>query len=49
MGLQDGTIQALKQGPQLHPPSELLKYLTRQKEYKKIRTKWGGVELTISV
>jgi pyruvate/oxaloacetate carboxyltransferase len=49
MGLQDGTIQALKQGSQLHPPSELLKYLTRQKEYKKIRTKWGGVELTIAV
>jgi pyruvate/oxaloacetate carboxyltransferase len=49
MGLQDGTIQALKQGSVLNPPSELLKYLTRQKEYKKIRTKWGGVELTISV
>lgn len=49
MGLQDGTIQALKQGPQLHPPSELMKYLARQKEYKQIRTKWGGVELTISV
>jgi hypothetical protein len=49
MGLQDGTIQALKQGSQLHPPSELMKYLARQKEYKKIRTKWGGVELTVAV
>ena len=49
MGLQDGTIPALKQGSQLHPPSELIKYLARQKEYKQIRTKWGGVELTISV
>jgi pyruvate/oxaloacetate carboxyltransferase len=49
MGLQDGTILALKQGPQLHPPSELMKYLARQTEYKKIRTKWGGVELTVSV
>jgi pyruvate/oxaloacetate carboxyltransferase len=49
MGLQDGTIQALKQGSKLNPPSELLKYLTRQKEYKKIRTKWGGVELSVSV
>ena len=49
LGLQDGTVQALKQGTQLHPPSELMKYLARQKEYKKIRTKWGGVELTVSV
>jgi hypothetical protein len=49
MGLQDGTIQALKQGAQLHPPSELMKYLARQTEYKRIRTKWGGVELTVSV
>jgi pyruvate/oxaloacetate carboxyltransferase len=49
MGLQDGTVQALKQGTQLHPPAELMKYLARQKEYKKIRTKWGGVELTIAV
>ena len=49
MGLQDGTIKALKQGSQLHPPSELMKYLARQAEYKQIRTKWGGVELTVSV
>ena len=49
LGLQDGTVQALKQGTQLHPPSELMKYLARQTEYKKIRTKWGGVELTVSV
>ena len=48
LGLQDGTLAALKQGKQLQPFSELMKYLVQRKEYAKIRTRFGGVELTFA-
>jgi pyruvate/oxaloacetate carboxyltransferase len=48
LGLKDGASQALKQGPVLQPFTELVKYLLMKKEYKRIRTKLGGVELSFS-
>jgi pyruvate/oxaloacetate carboxyltransferase len=48
LGLKDGASEALKQGPVLQPFTELVKYLVMKKEYKRIRTKLGGVELSFS-
>lgn len=49
LGLKDGASEAIKQGSILQPFTELVKYLVMKKEYKKIRTKLGGVELTFSI
>lgn len=49
LGLKDGAKEALKQGPVLQPFTELVKYLVMKKEYKKIKTRLGGVELTFSI
>jgi pyruvate/oxaloacetate carboxyltransferase len=48
LGLKDGASEALKQGPVLQPFTELVKYLVMKKEYKRIRTKLGGIELSFS-
>lgn len=48
MGLKDGAQEALKQGPDLQPFTELVKYLVMKKEYRKIRTKLGDVELSFT-
>jgi pyruvate/oxaloacetate carboxyltransferase len=48
LGLGDGASEALKQGPALQPFNELVKYLVMKKEYKSIRTKLGGIELSFS-
>jgi len=49
LGLKNGAKEALKQGPVLQPFTELVKYLVMKKEYKKVRTRLGGVELTFSI
>ena len=48
MGLKDGAAQAIKQGSELQPFTELVKYLLMKKEYKNIRTKLGGIELSFT-
>ena len=48
LGLKDGSQEAIKQGAVLQPFSELLKYLVMKKEYKKIRTRLGGIELSFT-
>jgi len=48
LGLKDGAQEALKQGPALQPFTELVKYLVMKKEYGKIRTRLGGVELSFT-
>ena len=48
LGLKDGAQVALQQGPTLQPFTELVKYLVMKKEYRKIRTKLGGIELSFS-
>ena len=48
LGLRDGAQEALKQGPALQPFTELVKYLVMKKEYGKIRTRLGGVELSFT-
>jgi oxaloacetate decarboxylase alpha subunit len=48
LGLKDGAAQALKQGSELQPFTELVKYLVMKKEYKKIKTKLGGIELSFT-
>lgn len=48
LGLKDGAAQALKQGSELQPFTELVKYLVMKKDYKKIKTKLGGVELSFT-
>lgn len=48
LGLKDGAQEALKQGPVLQPFTELVKYLVMKKEYRKIRTRLGGIELSFS-
>ncbi|OWF66389.1 hypothetical protein B6A14_04140 [Polynucleobacter hirudinilacicola] len=48
LGLRDGALEAAKQGPALQPFTELVKYLVMKKEYRRIRTKLGGVELSFS-
>jgi len=48
LGLRDGAQEALKQGPVLQPFTELVKYLVMKKEYGKIRTRLGGVELSFT-
>jgi pyruvate/oxaloacetate carboxyltransferase len=48
LGLKDGAQAALQQGPVLQPFTELVKYLVMKKEYKNIRTKLGGIELSFS-
>jgi len=48
LGLRDGALEAVKQGPTLQPFTELVKYLVMKKEYRRIRTKLGGIELSFS-
>jgi pyruvate/oxaloacetate carboxyltransferase len=48
LGLKDGAQAALQQGPILQPFTELVKYLVMKKEYRKIRTRLGGIELSFS-
>ncbi len=48
LGLRDGALEAAKQGPALQPFTELVKYLVMKKEYRRIRTKLGGIELSFS-
>ena len=48
LGLKDGAREALQQGSVLQPFTELVKYLVMKKEYSKIRTKLGGIELSFS-
>lgn len=48
LGLKDGAAQALKQGSELQPFTELVKYLVMKKDYKKIKTKLGDVELSFT-
>ncbi|MDO8713499.1 MAG: pyruvate carboxylase subunit B [Polynucleobacter sp.] len=48
LGLKDGAQEALNRGAELQPFSELLKYLVMKKEYKKIRTRLGGIELSFT-
>ena len=48
LGLKDGAQEALKQGPVLQPFTELVKYLVMKKEYKRIRTRLGGIELSFT-
>lgn len=48
LGLKDGTQEAVSRGADLQPLSELLKYLVMKKEYRKIRTKFGGIELSFT-
>jgi pyruvate/oxaloacetate carboxyltransferase len=48
LGLKDGAQEALKQDPVLQPFTELVKYLVMKKEYKKIRTRLGGIELSFT-
>jgi hypothetical protein len=48
LGLKDGAQEALKQGPVLQPFAELVKYLVMKKDYKRIRTKLGGIELSFT-
>jgi oxaloacetate decarboxylase (Na+ extruding) subunit alpha len=48
IGLRDGAQEALKQGSTLQPFTELVKYLVMKKEYRRIRTKLGGIELSFS-
>lgn len=48
LGLKDGAAQALKQGSELQPFTELVKYLIMKKDYKKIKTKLGGIELSFT-
>jgi len=48
LGLRDGAQEALQQGPDLQPFTELVKYLVMKKEYRKIRTKLGDVELSFT-
>ena len=49
LGLQDGAMVALKQGNQLQPFSELMKFLVQGKDYSKIKTRFGNVDLSFSV
>ena len=48
LGLKDGAQETLKQGPVLQPFTELVKYLVMKKEYKRIRTRLGGIELSFT-
>jgi hypothetical protein len=48
LGLRDGAEEALKRGPALQPFTELVKYLVMKKEYRNIRTRLGGIELSFS-
>jgi pyruvate/oxaloacetate carboxyltransferase len=48
LGLKDGAQEAMARGADLQPFSELVKYLVMKKEYKKIRTKLGGIELSFT-
>jgi pyruvate/oxaloacetate carboxyltransferase len=48
LGLKDGAQEALRQGPVLQPFTELVKYLVMKKDYKRIRTKLGGIELSFT-
>lgn len=48
LGLKDGAQEAVKQGPALQPFTELVKYLVMKKEYRKIRTRLGGIKLSFS-
>ena len=48
LGLSDGAAAALQQGRELQPFKELMKYLARQNDFARVRTRIGGVELTIS-
>ena len=48
LGLRDGAKEALNQGKVLQPFSELVKYLVMKKEYSKIRTRLGGIEISFT-
>jgi oxaloacetate decarboxylase (Na+ extruding) subunit alpha len=49
LGLHDGTLIALKQGKQLQPFSELMKYLIQGKNFSKVKSRFGNVDLSFSV
>jgi hypothetical protein len=48
LGLHDGTLVALKQGKQLEPFAELMKYLVQGKDFSRVKTRFGSVELSFS-
>ena len=48
LGLKDGAQESLKRGAVLQPFNELVKYLVMKKEYRKIRTRLGGIELSFT-
>jgi hypothetical protein len=41
-------LAALKQGKQLEPFAELMKYLVQGKDFSSIKTRFGSVELSFS-
>jgi hypothetical protein len=48
LGLQDGTLTALKQGKELQAFSELMKFLAQRNDFSRVKTRLGSVELTFS-
>jgi pyruvate/oxaloacetate carboxyltransferase len=48
LGLWDGTLAALKQGKELQAFSELMKFLSQRRDFSRIKTRFGAVELTFT-
>jgi len=48
LGLQDGTLTALKKGKELQAFSELMKFLAQRNDFSRVKTRLGSVELTFS-
>ena len=48
LGLRDGTLAALKQGKELQAFSELMKFLSQRRDFSRIKTRFGAVELTFT-
>jgi hypothetical protein len=46
--LRDGTLAALKQGKELQAFSELMKFLSQRRDFSRIKTRFGAVELTFT-